>query len=190
MNDSVQPASKKGRIEEETAEEKATKQRQMKKPIQGMEGAEQIETGNDGECGYTAAGIGNALANVEHSTSDEEKKRKSRQSILGKKEKIGTLTRYKICGYIDSHKDKWKKVKEEEWRIHVTEDKQKEDGPAINTKEEYKEAILQRKKRWIDELMIQWAAYAFNKDIVVLGVTEENTDNTKKEVLHQELVTE
>ena len=28
--------------------------------------------------------------------------------------------------------------------------------------------------------MIQWAAYAFNKDIVVLGVAEENTDKTKR----------
>ena len=77
MNDSVQPANKKGRIEEETPEEIATKQRQMKKPIQGMEGAELIDTENDGECGYTAAGIGNALANVEHSTNDDEKKRKA-----------------------------------------------------------------------------------------------------------------
>ena len=44
---------------------------------------------NDGECGYTAAGIGNALTNIEHGKYDEEKKRKARQALLGKKEKIG-----------------------------------------------------------------------------------------------------
>ena len=140
-----------------------------------------IEVNNDGECGWAAIGLGNSIASIKGHAYDATTRKNKHKLIREKKNSFGDTTRLKMYGYAEGRgKEKWKKTKEKDWKAHVTGDQTKEGGPPITTFEEYTEAIRERKKRWIDELLIRWAVETFAKDIIILGVAEEKKAGSRQ----------